>query len=179
LAFFLIRYLRRRKGANHRKINRFWGGLFAPSHSAERAIPTTEVRGTGGPAPYQAQSFADPYTTSDPGTIPARKTFDSFKAAVASKANGSISSKIPNFFSSSVKRGNDDAGMAERGLAGHGRNGEFVEVCLDEDLALEEHRKAERRRMEEVESWDAARRNMSPFPSTSFVLKPPPQGPLI
>jgi len=189
LAFFLIRCLRNRKEAQHRKINRFWRGMFAPSHPAECAIPNTEVRGTGGPAPLHAHSFADPYTTPDPGTFPARKTFDSFKAAVASKANGSISKKLPNFFSSPVKRvisterlrsGSDDAfchDMAERGLAENGSDGEFVEVCLAEDLALEEHIKAERRRMEEVASWDAARRNMSPFPSTSSVLKPSPRGP--
>jgi hypothetical protein len=184
LAFFLIRCHRKRKEADHRRINRFWRGLFRPSDPAERTIPTTEVRGIGGPAPLQAKSPAES------GTFPSRKNFDSFKAAMASRSNGSISKKLPNFFSSPVKReasrgrvggGNDDAfshDMAERGWAENARNGEFVEVCLDEDVALEEHVKAERRRMEEVASWDAFRRNMSPFPSTSFSLKPSPREPL-
>jgi hypothetical protein len=180
LAFFLIQCLRKRKEAHHRKTSRFWRGLFAPSQPAERASPMMEVQGIGGPEPLHPQSFTDSNTTMDPGTFAARKTFDSFKAAVASKSNVSASKRIPNFFFSSAK-GDDpfSPDMAERGLARKGSNDEFVEVCLDENVALEEQTKAENRRREEVASWDAARAKMSPFPSTYFALRPPQLAPLI
>lgn len=135
-------------------------------------------------------TFPNPYITPDPGTLPGREPMDSFEAAAASKANLASSHKFPKFFNSHAEReaararaqgGNTDAFSGEPGecglVGGKGPNHAFVEVCLDEDVALEEQEKAERRRMEEMAGWDTPRRSMSPFPTNPFAPKaPPPEG---
>ena len=67
-----------------------------------------------------------------------------------------------------------DSDAADLGFGKAEGRSAFVEICLDQDLALEEQKKADRKRMEEVASWDAARRAMSPFPKPYPIPPVPP-----
>ena len=198
LAYFLLRYIRKRKEARHEKTSSFWRKLFAPTHPAERAIPLTEVPGTG-PSPFRTSMSANPYRTPDPGVVaaapPKRKfPFDSIKAAMKARGDQTSSNQFPMFTSTYAERQaarerarsgypetfctSTDPDDMEHGFGGSKEPFDMFEVCLDEDVALEEEEKAERRRQEEKATWDAPRRSISPYPTNPFrkVAQPPQNG---
>lgn len=197
-AYFRLRYVRKRKEAQHEKTSSFWHKLFAPTQPAERAIPLTEVPGTG-PSPFRTSMSTNPYRTPDPGVVAAaprtrKSPFDSIKAAMKARGDQTSSKPFPIFTSTHAERQaarerarsgdpetsctSTDPDAMERGLGGSKEHFDMVEVCLAEDVALEEEEKAERRRQEERATWDAPRRSMSPYPMNPFrkVAQPPQNG---
>ncbi|ERF68343.1 hypothetical protein EPUS_06758 [Endocarpon pusillum Z07020] len=198
LAYILRRYIRKRKEAQHEKTSSFWHKLFAPTHPAERAIPLTEVPGTG-PSPFRTSMSDNPYRTPDPGVVaaapPKRKSpFNSIKAAMKARGDPTSSDHFPMFTSTYAERQaarerarsgypdtfctNTAPDAVECGFGGSKDPFDMVEICLAEDVALEEEEKAERRRQEERATWDAPRRSMSPYPTNPFrkVAQPPQNG---
>ncbi|KAF7514307.1 hypothetical protein GJ744_000077 [Endocarpon pusillum] len=198
LAYFLLRYIRKRKEAQHERTSSFWHKLFAPTHPAERAIPMTEVPGTG-PSPFRTSMSANPYKTPDPGVVAAaprkrKSPFDSIKAAMKARDGQTSSTHFPTFTSTHAERQaarerarsgypgtfctNTNPDAVAHGFGGSDEPFELVKICLDEGVALEEEEKAERRWQEEKATWDAPRRSMSPYPPNPFrkVAQPPQNG---
>jgi hypothetical protein len=49
----------------------------------------------------------------------------------------------------------------------------MVEICLDEDVALEEQEKADNRRIDELVGWTAKNKSYSPYPLPFHPPIPP------
>jgi hypothetical protein len=192
LGFFLRSYLRRRKEAHHQKTSRFWRGLFDRSRPQDPAIPLSDIPRAAPPCHPFPPTFGSPYSDNQPAPPYApgsfKSRFSSLEAAVGSTAGTGASHKITEFFGSKSNgtrqtnrekaKGDPNTAAfssdlnftdAELGLS-NGQPSEFVEVCLGEDVALEEEEKADQKRLTLMPGWDTLRRSMSPFP------KPASQG---
>lgn len=122
--------------------------------------------------------------------MPAAKSpLSSFAAAIASEKRPGTSHKHAGLFQSQAAVDREVAqararaakqtantNFEEANLELGTGEAEFVEICLDEEVALDEQEKAEKKWMQERAEWDAARRSMSPFPRNPFSYRP--RGPM-
>ncbi len=139
--------------------------MFHPSHPGDPEIAQSDLPRAPGLAPC-TRITSNPAPPSTPNNQP--NPFSAFKAAASSKTPSASFKRFPNPFNARDREGRE----AERGRAQAERKAaeidqESVDICLDEDLALEEQERLEIR--QEVAQWDAARKSLSPFP------KPPPK----
>lgn len=195
LAFLIRRCVRKRKEDNHSKISYFWRGMFSPTVQDNGALPLSSL-----PREATASAgFAHPSATTDPICQSAatnlsqpsqtgKSKLSSFIAALAAKTHIRHSDKFPLFHNSRAERLRQAAraqAQADRKAAeieadpnfdaqfgwGHGKgSSDLIEVCLDEDVALEElDKEEERRHTQDAMVLDAARKKLSPFPAMSPV----------
>jgi hypothetical protein len=183
LAFFILRRLQKRKEAHHGAVSRFWRFVFAPSQPQGDGYPLSDLKGEAPAPPSLADGYVprDPTARSEPSNFPKPHAsgFVSFKDTVAAKAPIVASSKFPVLFSDrDVREAKRAQAQIERnaadktadvdlddefGLGKGEQSSEFVEVCLDEFVALEEQEKAERRQTEGTAAWSSEKRPMSLF----------------
>jgi hypothetical protein len=158
--------------------------MFAPSQPRADGYPLSDLKGAAAAPPSFADGYVprDPTARSEPSNVPKPHAsgFVSFRDAVAAKAPIVASSKFPVLFGDrGVREAKRAQAQAERNAAdrtadvdlddefglGKGKQpSEFVEVCLDEFVALEEQEKAQRRQTEGTTAWSSKKIPMSPFP---------------
>lgn len=165
--------------------------------------PVTAPSSSAFPRSYTLSS-TNPYTSTDPATgfpptnqpsqqpPPPKSKLSTFKSTLKDKAHLTSSKVNPFPLSRATElqrimhaqaraqdNNNNDPGHGAGGDIGFSKKvdaDEMVEICLDEDLALEELTKEDDRRIDEMATWAEKKKSFSPYPLPFRPPTPPPKG---